>query len=179
MNCPKNCTSCNLHAGSVYCSACSTGYNIDSSNRLCRPNCPPQMAYNWTASACMTCRTGTIFNSTTKSCQACPKYCGSCYLNSTSGNISCSSCTSSNILDQTYKLCKTPCYYGSVFYWDTMSCRSCPASQSYSYATNACAKCPWGCVTCKNQDGYSTPSCISCNSSTVYDFSTMRCKLPC
>jgi hypothetical protein len=127
----------------------------------------------------MGCPNGTIINNVTRSCDPCPADCPSCYRNKSTGKTECIGCTNFKTLDPVTKLCLSKCFSGQKFYYETMTCRSCPLYQSYSNDLKACSDCSYGCINCYQQFNNNTPSCIDCDSNFIYDYNTGQCKLPC
>ena len=135
MNCSLNCLVCTGANNCERCSNTSVLYTVNSS------------------SSCMSYCPSGYYNSSGV-CNACPGHCGDCFFELTTGQTSCSSCSSGLYLLNGQCLTVCPDGYYEQMLMNKMVCSLCASN---------CAKCvntSSTCILCKNAN-YTAPDCVT------------------
>ncbi len=135
-----NCLSCSFSVPLTICSQCSSGFIVDPNNQQ----------------VCISCASGTYYNSSTIACTACSSvitYCLTC-----SSSTSCTSCDYS--LAPSGSTCLPTC--------SDVNCLSCSFSVPTGIICNFCAS--GYIINSSNQSQY-----VVCSTGTYYNSSTLTC----
>ena len=117
-----------------------------------------------------TCLAGSVYNSSSDNCVACPQNCSTCYI-SQIDTINCTACSYGNVFNDAKS-----CVYAAT------NAMACPTGEFLNYSSSNCSQCPNNCSKCylfdnqfsSNLDTLNyTSKCIFCNGQGQY-FSQVR-----
>ena len=150
-NCIENCYSCST----TQCTACKSGWYMDTATKLCKKTCPSncRTCSGGSPNSCLTCNAGFYLSTLTypNTCEACETSCLTCtYLSLTA--TSCSICRAGFFRRQITSVpvnwdcidCKTGCYKCT----SENDCSQCIAR--WYLSGNDCLRCEYGCKICTN-----------------------------